>query len=328
MSERNGPKCALWRALRDERGFTGGVTTVRTPVLSIFHMEVDRLSCSYYTRIVVMDSRKDALAELARASSTGIVTAETAAAAWHSSDRRAASRRLAALSRQGWLRRVRKGTYEISPLEARSAGGAPYEDPWVLAMKVFGPCYIGGWSAAEHWGLTEQLFRETFVVTGANVRAVHSTVAGLEFRLARVPPERAVGDAVVWRRTARVPCSSPERTLVDAGNIPAWVGGARHLGDIIARYAETRTPDLDVFARCLSSHRRGAAAKRLGFLADRLGKGEQDASTANTLASIRDIALRHLSAGIVRLDPAVRTRGRMNTAWGLWINAEVARRET
>lgn len=34
-----------------------------------------------------------------------------------------------------------------------------------MAAKVFEPCYIGDWSAAECWDLTEQVFREVVVVT-------------------------------------------------------------------------------------------------------------------------------------------------------------------
>ena len=32
------------------------------------------------------------------------------------------------------------------------------EDPLVIAEKLFSPCYVGGWSAAEYWGITEQIF--------------------------------------------------------------------------------------------------------------------------------------------------------------------------
>ncbi len=271
-------------------------------------------------------SAKDELAELARGSASGIVTADVAALAWRK-DSRTASRRLAALARSGWLRRVRRGTYQIAALEASSSATAPFEDPWMLAAAVFAPCYIGGWSAAEHWGLTEQLFRETFVATAASVRSTHATVGGLAFRLARVSPSRAVGDAAVWRRTGQVACSSPERTLVDGANSPAWIGGVRHLAEVVARYAERPTRDLESLAQSLNNHGRGAGAKRLGFLAEQLINGEDDEQARETLLFIRDIALEHRTTGIVKLDPGVRSRGHMNTAWGLWINAEVVRRE-
>lgn len=269
---------------------------------------------------------KDELAELARGSVSGIVTADVAATAWHR-DTRAASRRLAALARSGWLRRVRRGTYQIAPLEASSSVAAAYEDPWTLAGTVFAPCYIGGWSAAEHWGLTEQLFRETFVVTAASVRSTHVTLGGLAFRLSRVAPDRAVGDATVWRRTAQVACSSPERTLVDGANSPGWIGGVRHLAEILGRYAERPSRDLQALAQVLKDHGRGAGAKRLGFVAEQLIEGENDEQTRETFLFIRELALQRLTTGVVKLDPGVRSRGHMNTAWGLWINTKVVRGE-
>src|SRR5437879_6064066 len=75
-----------------------------------------------------------------------------------------ASRLLVYLARQGWLSRVRRGLYVTVPLDARRSGEW-LEDPWVVATRVFEPCYIGGWSACEHWDLTEKVFRTLLVVT-------------------------------------------------------------------------------------------------------------------------------------------------------------------
>src|SRR5207253_10871002 len=127
-----------------------------------------------------------------------------------------------------------------------------------LAMAAFVPCYIGGWSAAEHWGLTEQLFRETFVVTGAHVRAIRKSIGGVTFRLARVAAKRAVGDATVWRGTARASCSTPELTLVDGAARPSWLGGVRHLTETLARYAESPSPNLTNLSAHLKRLGRGA----------------------------------------------------------------------
>ncbi|MBL8360901.1 MAG: hypothetical protein JNN18_10465 [Rubrivivax sp.] len=61
-----------------------------------------------------------------------------------------------------WLARVRRGAYVPVPIESPSADVA-LEDPWSVAMTTFAPCYMGGRSAAEHWGLTEQIFRSVCV---------------------------------------------------------------------------------------------------------------------------------------------------------------------
>jgi predicted transcriptional regulator of viral defense system len=209
------------------------------------------------------------------------------------------------------------------PLDATAGTVAPYEDPWVLGQASFAPCYIGGWSAAEHWGLTEQLFAKTFVVTAAHVRAKEVTLGGLMFRLARVSKQRASGDATVWRGPTRVLCSSPELTIIDGANSPAWVGGVRHLAEIFARYAETSKHDLSAITNTLAARGRGAAAKRIGFIAETLAATEHDASRRPFFSAVAEAAEPRRTAGVIKLDPAVRTRGSMNTAWGLWINADV-----
>jgi len=269
---------------------------------------------------------KNEIAELARSAPAGIVNSKIASSAW-GKDISTASKRLSALASRGWLRRMRRGTYEIIPLDAMSTTSSPYDDPWTLAATEFEPCYVGGWSAAEHWGLTEQIFRDTFVVTAANVRSTQVTIGGLSFRLTRVAPDRALGDEKVWRRAIQVPCSSAERTLVDAANSPFWIGGVRHLADVITRYAERPSNDLDAFIRSLKSQTRGAGAKRLGYIAEQLVKDETDERARETLAFIRDSAHEYRTKGVIKLDPSVRSRGHMNTAWGLWINTGVVRRD-
>lgn len=39
------------------------------------------------------------------------------------------------------------------------------EEPFVIAEKLFSPCYIGGINAANYWDLTEQIFRTITVMT-------------------------------------------------------------------------------------------------------------------------------------------------------------------
>ena len=66
---------------------------------------------------------------------------------------------LAYLAERGWLVRIRQGLYAPIPLDTFEPGEWR-EDPWTIATKIYGPSYyIGGWTACEHWNLTEQIFR-------------------------------------------------------------------------------------------------------------------------------------------------------------------------
>lgn len=116
----------------------------------------------------------------------------------------ATSRLLSYLARRGWLSRVRRGLYVAVPLDARRSGEW-VEDPWVVADRVFRPCYIGGWSACEHWDLTEQVFRTIMVVTARRVRHRDVEIQGIPFHLTVRAENTLFGTAPTWRGQTRVP---------------------------------------------------------------------------------------------------------------------------
>lgn len=253
---------------------------------------------------------KEFLKQVAREARGGLISVARTSAALGISPGAAAAR-LASLERQGWVERIRRGWYLILPLEASAKQPLAIEDPWILARELFSPCYIGGWSAAEHWGLTEQLFRSTFVVTAANVRSTTERILGTDFRLVRVVPRRVQGATRVWRGRERIDVSDPERTLADGLVSPDWVGGVRHLADMLRRYGESRNKRFEKLVARLLKMKRGAGAKRLGYLLESLFPAEP--SLASQLHSRR-------TQGIIKLDPAVGTRGKLNKRWGLWVN--------
>ena len=248
------------------------------------------------------------LTRIARASKAGIVSVADAAAALKSS-RADASMRLAALAKAGWLERLRRGHYLVLPLDATSASTTTVEEPWVLAAALYAPCYIAGWTAAEHWGLTEQLFRSTFVATASNIRERHPTFLGAAFHLVRVKAKRIANLGGVWRGSIRVPMSSRERTIIDAAIDPRWLGGFRHLEEVFSTYIEEGAEDSLIME--LRRSGTGAAAKRIGFLAE----ARWPEATA-LIAAAQEMK----SRGVIKLDPASRRRGSMNTRWGVWVN--------
>jgi predicted transcriptional regulator of viral defense system len=256
---------------------------------------------------------RTAIAKLARAARGGLITVPRASEALGLS-RRAAAMKLAALARRGWLLRARQGLYLILPLEVEPGRPMVAEDPWVLAREAFRPCYVGGWSAAEYWGLTEQLFRSTLVVTAAHVRTRSVLLLNHEFRLFRVPRTRIDGAILIWRGRERVPVSDRERTIVDCLRYPELCGGIRHLVHLMESYGSSQERNLQRLAYVAHEAGTGAVWKRLGYIAELLWPEEQ---------VLRDEAAKHLTAGNVRLDPMVRQRGTLLRRWRLWINVTV-----
>src|ERR1700734_1950553 len=100
-------------------------------------------------------------------------------------ERQAAYKLLARWNDQGWMRRLRRGFYAPVPIAALGQDQV-LEDPWVIVPELFGPGCIGGWSAAEHWGLTEQLFRSICVLTARPLREKEQTIEGIAFVLKHV----------------------------------------------------------------------------------------------------------------------------------------------
>jgi predicted transcriptional regulator of viral defense system len=260
-----------------------------------------------------MSSQRHVLTQLARATSGGLLSVKRAAEVMGVSTHEAAAR-LGRLARSGWLARARRGLYLVLPLEASAENAPIAEDSWLLAMELFAPCYIGGWTAAEHWGLTEQLFRSTFVVSAAQRRRQSERRLSTEFHIVRVGAHRMKGTTFVWRGEQRVAISDRELTIIDALIHPHWIGGVRHLTDILEAYRSSKDFDSKLLIARAEEHATGSAFKRLGYLVERLWPNEK---------AIIDLAHSRRTKGVIRLDPSVKGRGKMNKRWGLWINVAI-----
>lgn len=225
-----------------------------------------------------------------------------------------ASRLLRHLAAQGWLARVKHGLYVPVPLEARTSGDR-IEDPWLVASKTFEPCFIGGWSACEHWGLTEQIFNEIAVVSAKRVRDRRPTIQGTKFRVKVVEDDQIFGTRPVWRHDSKVEVSDPSRTVVDMLDDPSFGGGIRHVAHALVEYFDSH---LDEEALLSYAERRGnrSVYKRLGYLIE---------AQAITSPRLIDACRSNMSTGLVDLDPAVRAKGRITKRWNLRVNIDVTK---
>lgn len=62
--------------------------------------------------------------------------------------RREVAKLLARWTKKRWLVRIKRGMYLPAPLEPQSLN-VLLEDPWIIAEKLYNPCYIGGWSNSQ-----------------------------------------------------------------------------------------------------------------------------------------------------------------------------------
>ncbi|MDE0225610.1 MAG: hypothetical protein OXP28_10780 [Gammaproteobacteria bacterium] len=193
------------------------------------------------------------------------------------------------------------------PLEALSQSQV-LAQPWVVIPELFDPAYVGGWSAAEHWDLTEQMFRGVMVFTARAGLPTEVAVQGIPFVLKRTQPQRMFGLSPVWHGRARVNVSDIHRTLVDILAEPRLGGGIRHVQDCLTNY---QLADQRNWSRLLNYVARlgnGAVYKRLGFLLER-----QEATE-----TLLDHCASRLTAGNAKLDPNLPCP-RLVKRWRLWV---------
>ena len=231
-------------------------------------------------------------------------------------DRVTAAKKLARWTEQGWLRRVRRGLYIPVPLDAENPS-AWSEDPLVLADAVWSPCYFTGWTAANHWGLTEQIFQTVVLKTTKRVRSSRERLLDFEYILAHVSSESMTWSMNwVWRDDLRVQVADPARTVIDILDRPDLGGGIRETANILASFLD----DHDWHALVDYGDRlgNGAVFKRLGYLVEATGLDRAD---------LLDECHARLTAGISLLDPARPPVGRRISRWSLLVNVEVGARE-
>ena len=219
--------------------------------------------------------------------------------------REQAAKLLSRWAAQGWLRRVGPGAYVPVQLTLRDSEQV-VQDPWILVPALFDPAYVGGRTAAEHWDLTEQIFRDIYVYTARPVRQNSIESQGAIFSLKHVKEELIFGTKTIWRGQTRVQVSDIHRTIIDMLDDPATGGGIQHVADCFEQYMQRKDSDTRLLTDYADRLGNGAVFKRLGFLAERHPRAD----------SLVDAAKLRLTKGYAKLDPALNC-SRLITRWRL-----------
>ena len=215
---------------------------------------------------------------------------------------------LGAWCRKGWLSRVKRGVYVPIPLQS-STTDIMVDQPWVLAQFLFSPGYIGGWSAAEHWGFTEQIFDSVCVLTTKQLHQRKQSLKGVRFQIKTIKTERLFGTKKVWIDNKSVEVSDPTKTVIDIVNDPILAGGGRMMADLFTAYMRSEHKDPALLLAYAEKMGSGTAFKRLGFLLEKLFPSETD---------LIQMCCKKISSGYSQLDPS--NPGKiLITAWGLWV---------
>jgi len=217
------------------------------------------------------------------------------------------AKQLARWNEQGLLRRVRRGVYAVVPVAAYSQR-AVVSDPWVLVPAMFRRAYVAGWSAAEHWDLTEQVFMTLLVCTTDTLKRTRSSVAGIEVRARHIPDRQFFGTSVIWREGTRVLISDIHKTIVDLFDDPALGGGIQHVAQCFSAYLQRKDRDLKRLLDYAGRLKGAATFKRMGFVTERIGGPVE----------LRDACLSRVTLGLANLDSAIKSP-RVSKRWQLRI---------
>ena len=211
---------------------------------------------------------------------------------------------------QGWLSRIKRGVYVPVPVEATSPDRA-IEDAWVLVPELFGPAYVGGWSAAEHWDLTEQIFRDICVFSARPVPKRHMLIHNIPFVVTHSPTDLHFGTKTIWKKETKLLVSDPTKTIVDMLANPWTGGGVQHVTDCLNEFFKSTHFSSDRLVEYADKLGNGAVFKRLGFLASQtLGESHP------LIASCKS----RLTKGNAQLDPSLKGE-RLITRWRLFVSA-------
>lgn len=227
-----------------------------------------------------------------------------------------AAKKLSRWAAQGWLRRARRGLYIPVPVDVADPA-AWSEDALIVATAVWSPCYFTGWTAANHWALTDQVFRTTVLKTTGRVRVASARLLDHDYVVSHVDPAAMEwGLRTAWRGDMRLRIADPSRTVIDTIDSPRLGGGIRHGAEILAAYLEDHDPaTLIQYGDRLGNR---TVFKRLGYMVEVLGQDP---------GGLIEACERRVSAGISLLDPDGPHRGVRVVRWGLRINVPLGREE-
>lgn len=219
-----------------------------------------------------------------------------------------AAKKLARLAKNGWLCRVKQGLYVPVALESEDRDIA-IEDEWIIANRIYKPCYIGGWSAAEYWELTEQIFLTVVVMTTQKVHQRQVNYQNINFRIKTVPNKYLFGLKEIWRGPVKVKVSDPARTLVDMLSDPSLGGGIRLVSDMLKKFIQSEKDCTKMLVKYAKQFNKGVVFKRLGYLIEKNFPEEKGLIKSCRLS---------MSTGYSKLDPSLSAK-KLETRWRLWL---------
>lgn len=222
------------------------------------------------------------------------------------------NQKLSRWAKAGYLRRIRKGVY----LQVPNYIEEPQEwfgDEFKLALSTWPNSYFTGWTSANHWGLTEQVFRNLVLVTSERVRTETQSVTASKFLVKRIRKlDLTWGIVDEWRDGSKISFANPARTVLDVMTNPELGGGIRLASEFLKAYLDDF--NIHELIKDAELHCSRAGIKRLGFLLELNGY-----SNRFEIEKLR----KRISKGIITLDPSKPPVGSRIMRWNILVNTRI-----
>ncbi len=185
-----------------------------------------------------------------------------------------AGRLLSRWHKSGWIGRIKRGFY--TPIDLSSKKSIPsIEEPNLVATVLYGPGYVGGFSAVKHWDLSEQIGETTMFFTLKQIKDRNPKHSGLKFKLKTTSSYKVFGLKNVWYGDQKIRVSDPSKTMIDLLDDPKLVGGIRIVSDIFVEYFNSEYFDFDELINYGKKMKNKTIFKRLGFILELFTSIEQ-----------------------------------------------------
>lgn len=210
------------------------------------------------------------------------------------------------LGKKRILKKIKKGLYIFSPLEAGPDGRNINE--YLIPGLFFpdGDYYIGYSTMYNYYGFTEQIFQVIYVLN-IKIQKI-KTINGMKFKFVKISKNRLYGIIEKEIMGQKVNISDRERTLVDLLYYPEPIGGIKRAYEVMVEQIKTGKINLKRFLEYLIKFPSVITRKRAGYILEKNGF-----KTGNLIKTINSKSLLNLYDNKTR-------SGKINKKWGIIIN--------
>lgn len=222
------------------------------------------------------------------------------------------------LVRNGWLTRVAKGQYQLLPAKT-GLDPFPMGDKFVLACQSFPDSFIAYGSAAEHHGLSLQVFQT--VLLANTERSGQRDIGNLRVHLIKLDPKNYIGFESL-SRGPNVKVATVERTIIDCIDRPDLAGGISDLIDILKR--GRAMAKVERIIKYLPTYASKSLIKKVGFLLEQFDYPLSGSQMTKLIAISAGVKAYLFSPKL----PGASSRLQYSNKWRLIINADGFSRTT